>query len=323
MTYTAVLSESLHIFWKHKSIWLFGILLTICGQGSYGFNVRYNESTRFQAGQALPPGFSEAFTNTLSKFVQLLAVGLALGALWWVVSNLVGALARAALTGMAHQAGTELDTSLRHGWRVGVSRFWPLFLISLLLGLPQLVALLLAIYGFLTFIQSIMTFPQSKVPPGTVPVIVISICALCCIGGLTGLVLYLIKQLAVRACVLEPLTAGRSLLRGWQLLRRNLGYTLLNALLLGVLSNIYGIMMSIPALALWIPVARAILHQNWTATTILLGGMFGLYYLFFSILVGGILTSFNETVWTRLYLEFVRQEAGVAQEAGVQARGVG
>ena len=315
MNYTALLSDSFHIFWKYKSIWLFGILLALCGQGSYSFSVRYNESTRLPAGQPLPPGFSDLYARVFADFPRFLILAFATAALAWVVSNLVGALARAALTGMVHQAATEYDTSLRHGWRVGVARFWPLFLVSLLLGLPQLLAILLAVSGFVALFPRALTIAKPEFSSGGALLVLLSFCTLCCLGVLLSLLLYLVEHLAVRACVLEPLSAGQSLLRGLQLLRRNLGYTLLTALLLSVLSGLYSTLMAIPALVLWVPVARALLHQNWTTLTALLGVAFVLYYLFFSILLGGILTSFNETVWTRLYGEFVKREGEKGSDA--------
>jgi hypothetical protein len=322
MDYSAVLSDSFKIFWKHKSIWLFGILLALFGQGDYNFSVRYNESTRFQAGQPLPPGFSEAYARIAANWPRFLIVGLAVITVFWVVSNLVAALARAALVGMVRQAETENVASIRHGLRTGLARFWPLFLISLLLGLPQLLVILFAVYEFASFIQRATTGVRPQSAPGSLLPIVLSVCTFCCIGVLVSIVLYLIKHLAARACVLETLSAGRSILRGWQLLRRNPGWTLLNALVLGVCSGVYGLIAAIPALVLWIPVARALLHRDWTGTTILLGIGFVLYFFFFSVLLGGILTSFNETAWTRLYGEFVKREAGAVQEAAVQAGGV-
>ena len=72
---------------------------------------------------------------------------------------------------------------------------------------------------------------------------------------------------------------------------------------------IFGIVMAIPALVLWIPAARALLHNDWSSFAMIALVGTALYILVMSVGVGGILTSFNSVVWTKLYKAFLAKEA--------------
>jgi membrane-anchored glycerophosphoryl diester phosphodiesterase (GDPDase) len=101
--------------------------------------------------------------------------------------------------------------------------------------------------------------------------------------------------------VLENLTITDSIKRGWKITRKNLGFVLLNGIVLIVIGVIFGWIAAIPALVIWVPVARAVLHQNWNTGTILAAIFMAFYFLFIAVGIGGILTSFNSALWTKLY----------------------
>jgi hypothetical protein len=111
-------------------------------------------------------------------------------------------------------------------------------------------------------------------------------------------------------CVLENLAMRASLRRGWSLLRRNLGYTVLNWFVFVVLGSIFSFAAALPALLLLISAGQAFLHNEWTAWAVAAVIGVGVYFVVMSIGVGGILTSFNSTVWTVLFQAFQRKEEG-------------
>ena len=91
-------------------------------------------------------------------------------------------------------------------------------------------------------------------------------------------------------------------------MRKNLGHILLNGIVLIVISVVFGWIVAIPALIIWVPVARAFLHQDWNLFTIIAAIIMGFYLLFVAIGLGGILTSFNSVLWTKLYKAMVAKE---------------
>ena len=64
-------------------------------------------------------------------------------------------------------------------------------------------------------------------------------------------------------------------------------------------------MVGIPALLLWIPAAGAFLYEEWSFLAI--GSLVAalLYQAIIGLRLGGILTSFNSTLWTKLYKAFL------------------
>ncbi|MBI5354540.1 MAG: hypothetical protein HZB50_18015 [Chloroflexi bacterium] len=83
---------------------------------------------------------------------------------------------------------------------------------------------------------------------------------------------------------------------------------MLNGIVLIVIGVIFGWIAAIPALIIWVPVARAFLHQNWNTATILAAIFIGFYFFFVAVGLGGILTSFNSALWTKLYKGMVVNE---------------
>ena len=71
MNYSIIFKEALNTFWRHKSLWIFGIVITIFGQGEYGFSVNYRES--YPAGQGGLPDMPGR--DLLINFFENLDIG--------------------------------------------------------------------------------------------------------------------------------------------------------------------------------------------------------------------------------------------------------
>jgi hypothetical protein len=135
---------------------------------------------------------------------------------------------------------------------------------------------------------------------------------LVCIGGILGWLLGLLNKVTARVFVLENLSIFESIRQGWKIARGNFGHILLNGIVLIVISVIFGWIAAIPALAIWVPVARALLHQNWSITSIILAVIMALYFLLIVVGVGGILTSFNSVLWTKLYKAMIIKDVVIS-----------
>lgn len=336
MNYGNVLSESANIFWKHKVLWLFGVTLALFGQGEYGFSVNYQERYSYPVGEGgNAPNIPNPFENTIVQSffenpVPFIIVFIILGLVWWLISNFVGWMCQGALIGMVDEIDQSGTTSFGQGWDVGKGRVKNLFLLAIIFAIPQLIVFLPAlIAGFWLFSQVFDLFGASFTgnfpPPEQMEERFASIfptffgafaCIfpLLCIGGIVGWILGLLNKIAARSCVLENLGVMDSVKRGWNILRKNIGYTLLNWFILAVFSGIFGFAAAMPALILWIPTARAFMHNDWSSATVVTGILTFTYFVIMGAGVGGILTSFNSTLWTKLYKEFVAKESSVAVE---------
>jgi len=89
MNYITIFKEALGTFWRHKSLWIFGIVITIFGQGEYNFSVNYRES--YPAGQGGPPEIPgrdlllKFFENPVPYIIGFSLLSL----LVWIITSLI------------------------------------------------------------------------------------------------------------------------------------------------------------------------------------------------------------------------------------------
>jgi hypothetical protein len=84
-------------------------------------------------------------------------------------------------------------------------------------------------------------------------------------------------------------------------MRHHLGYTALTWGLGVAISILFSVLAGLPALALLIPMSTNMLAGNFSGLTIALIAGLVIYSLFVGVVVGGILTSLNATVWSLLF----------------------
>lgn len=324
MNYTATFKEALSIFWRHKSLWVFGIVITLFGQGEYNFSVNYRES--YPAGEGgLPsiPG-KDLLIKILDNPIPYIIGFSLLSLVFWIIKSLICWWSQSALISMVDDVDHEGSTSVTRGWNAGKQRAVPLTVMSIIFALPTTILTLPAIAGgvwvFSQFFDTYKAMLLGATPSPEEMQAVFQplmsniflgfacIVPLICVGGIFGWLLGLLNKIAVRSFVLENLTIIDSIKRGWEITRKNLGNVLLNGIILVVISVIFGWIAAIPALIIWVPVARAFLHQSWNMSTIVGAVFMGLYFLFVLIGIGGVLTSFNSTLWTKLYKNMVVKE---------------
>lgn len=324
MNYITVFKEALSTFWRHKSLWIFGIVITIFGQGEYSFSVNYRES--YPAGQGgLPeiPGrelLIQFFENPIPYIIGFALLSL----VFWIIRSLICWWSQSALISMVDNVDQQGTTSINSGWNAGKQRAVPLTIISVLFALPTLILNLPAIAGgiwlFSQFFDTYKDMLLGKTPSpeamqtafeplmSNIFTAFACIFPLICIGAIVGWLLSLLNKITARSFVLENLPISESIKRAWQITRSNFGHVFLNGIVLIVISVIFGWIAAIPALLIWVPVARALIHQTWNMSTIIAAVLMAFYFLIVVVALGGILTSFNSVLWTKLYKAMVMKE---------------
>ncbi|MBL8078381.1 MAG: hypothetical protein JNM55_10505 [Anaerolineales bacterium] len=317
MNYFSIFKEALKIFWRHKSLWILGIIITIFGQGEYGFSVNYRES--YPAGQSgLPdmPGrdlLINFFNNPIPYIIGFSLLSLFL----WIIQSLICWWSQSTLISMVNDIDQQGSTSIRNGLNAGKQKAIPLTILSVLFALPTAIINLPAIAGgiwfFSKFFDAYKDLLLGETPSPEAmqtlfePIMSNILLGFACIfplvfiGGILGWLLGLLNKVTARVFVLENLSISESIRQGWKIARGNFGHILLNGIVLIVISVIFGWVAAIPALAIWVPVARALIHQNWSITSVILAVIMALYFLIIAVGLGGILTSFNSVLWTKLY----------------------
>ncbi len=332
MNYLEIIKDSFATFWNHKKLWILGIILALVGQGDYRFSVNFQQSSPFPQPTAegelpdIPNPFENPYVQSFLDNPIPYIVGFVLFAwVWWIIVVFIGWFTKGGLIGMVDEIDQAEQTSLRTGWRVGKRRVVPLFLINLLLGLPQFILFLpVLIWGIWLFLQLFdifgPAFTTGQMPPELeieakfsplLPYIFGGLACfipLICFGTVLSWALDILSKITARSCVLEDLGPIDSLKRGWAMMWGNIGYSVLHWVLLAVVQFIYGFAAALPALFLLIPMGIAFADGIWTTFSIVAVILLGIYYLIAGIGFGGILNSLNETTWTKLYKGFLLKE---------------
>jgi hypothetical protein len=305
-----LLKRSWNVFWKSKVIWVFGIVAALAGGSDYSVGFRFNVSRPAQPGEPiLPPQLRDFLTSPAlpAIILMLVVVFLLIGLVFFLVNR----LAHGAMIGMADEADRTGSTSLGSGWRTGWGKALRLFLIGILLNLPVLILVIPAVAIFLaSFLPMILAAQGGRGPAQ--PTLISGMmgafgcfCSAICLAVILGLILRLLDRFAIRACVLEDLGIVASIKRGWRVATGSLGYTVLLWFAFGIIGLIVGGVLAIPMAALALPVMFSFMESGrfGAQEIVLILGMLA-YGLVAGVVVGGILTSFNATVWTLAYRAF-------------------
>ncbi|MGA9349150.1 MAG: hypothetical protein WBW48_10140 [Anaerolineae bacterium] len=294
MEFGKLLSRAWQITWRWKVLWVFGFLVSL-GQGSRGGNNVNWVEDGWRLERFLP--------EVVGILIALLCLGLIVGIALWVLS----VIGRGALIGGVQQVEEEGSTDLRRAWRVGVSRFWTLFGLSFLTGLPVLILALLVVAAF---VGPILTDAIVNADRGGLSWLsaLSFLCGapLCCGTIVVGIVLSQIRTYAERAAVLEGLGWIDAFRRGWQVLKENIGPTVVFWLILFAIGAVFAIVVGGGLLVLAAPFVALFtrIEPGAWALIPICGG--GLLVIVASALIGSVVQTFTSATWTLAYRGMTR-----------------
>ena len=311
MDYGKILSRAWQITWRWKVLWILGFLASL-GRG-FGFS-----GSNYQTGaRDWGPGGARVPEEVWAIIAAVACLAILLGIALWVAST----IARGGLITGVQQVEDEGSTTFGAAWRAGARRFWTLFGISVLTGLPGVIVVIagLVILGLLVF-GTIAAIDAAAEVGGFLGVSASVLCGgvLCCGGILLAAVLDQIRVYAERAAMLEGLGWIESVKRGWQVLKENLGPTIILWLIFLVIGIVMGAVIAGPIIALAAPfMARAggMDPAAWVIIPICLGG---LLWVILMAIIGSVVETFTSATWTLAY----RQFTGSAALPPVEAAGL-
>jgi hypothetical protein len=299
-----VLSRAWQIIWKHKVLWIFGILVG-CSSGGGGGSSNFRTSYRQQAPEQFQPlmrffeNLSEAQIALIVGAIFLTVLVLAILAIFLSTIGRIGLI-----RGTQQVEGGALSLAFGELFRGSMPYFWRVFGLNLLVGLVSLAVLLpltlLAVLGtVVTFGLGALCF---------IPLI-------CLLIPLLWFVSVLVEQASI-AIVLENLGILDGLRRGWEVVRNNLGTILLMALILILgIGGIGGFIIALPVAIIVIPAIIGAMAGTERALGggLLIAGLCLVAYLPFWLILSGILRAYIESAWTLTYMRL--SGAGLAQTA--------
>lgn len=307
MDYGKIFGRAWQITKRWKALWVLG-LLSIIGTGLIG---SVNPSWIFEdnIGRALahwiiPP-------EVIALLVMLSCLTLFLGIALWVIS----VIARGGLIAGVKQVAEKGETSFGSAWGEGASRFWTLFGIGVLMLIAFIVMVLFSglFVGLIGLVLQAL-FSWS-----------LNLWTAFVIGGLIGLVggsiLGLIRIYAEQAAVQEGLGWTDAFQRGWEVLKGNVGTTIVLLFFFMGIMVIVGIVALLLGVVLGIGVGASI----WALLTGSNAGLMvvslcciGAFGIILVLALEGLFQAFTSATWTLAYRQMIDLDAAREESAEVE-----
>jgi len=203
-------------------------------------------------------------------------------------------------------------------WTESTPYFWRMLGLSLLIGLPflLLIIILLVIFGFGLFSAS--SAGMSGMGIGTLVLGMLGVfIAVMCVIGILSMIVGMVLEQAYNAIVLEDLGVFAGLSRGWEIFKSSVVSVIIIAVILGFIGGIISLIVAIPLLAIIVPagIGMAVAGSGSLFIPIMLGLACFVVYLPVLLTASGMLNSYRQSVWTLTY----RRLAAPAQPAKVEA----
>ena len=307
-----VLTRAWQHVWKHKVLWVFGILASCArGNGGGGGN---NSGSRYQtSGDDLPFSGGE-IEQTFTRFGQYLEDNLWIIAVFIVAIFLlslifftIGMMGRAGLIKGTYQAEMGAE-SLQFGelWSESMRFFGRIFGLNFL-------------FSFLSFVIALVIFvPLIFLGVATAGVGLLCLLPLICLLIPIAIAISIVIEQAQAAIVIEDLGVMDGLKRGWEIARSNIGPVIVMALILGIGGGIVGTIISLPLILAVVPIVIGAGSLSESLTPVYIALACCLVYFPVLLFFNGILSAYIQSAWTLTYMRLTakpKEEAPVFVEA--------
>ena len=297
-----ILSRAWKIIWRHKVLWIFGILAGCVNGGSGG-----SGNMQYRGGQEdITPQAQQFFNQIPQEQMVLIVIGVILVVLViTIIGIFLGTIGRIGLVRGTLQAERGAEKLIFGELFSGsMPYFWRVFGLNLLVGLV------------------VMVFVIGLIVMGAIfATVTMGIGAICLIPFICLLVplmwaLAVWVEQSIIAIVVEDLGMMDGMRRGWEVIKNNVGNILLMWLILGILGLFVGFVIGLPMLAVAGPLFIALLSGSDQAlgSGLILTLLCCVGYLPVLILLGGILRSYIESAWTLTFLRLTQPPAAPSFE---------
>lgn len=327
MDYFNILGRAWRITWRWKILWVLGFLASL---GSGGGGSPGNPGAQFSGNtddwrvtlSEVYPGFEdlpwEQIWPALAGVVAVIICALLIiGILVWVIS----VIARGGLIAGVQQVEDEGSTSFRGAWRAGRRKFWTLFGVGVLSAIPLIILGLLlfgmAVLGFVTMVNTSQTSDLGGVPI-IISTILIVFLLMCCILIPLAIVLEQIRVYGERAAILEDLTWIEAFKRGWQVLKTNLGHTIIFWILFAALGFGLFIVSFALILGVFVPIIIGVVLLEPQTWMIVPGICIGLVLIAIFVVIKSVVTTFISAGWTLAFREMTGMNQKMLETAAAE-----
>lgn len=302
-----VLTRAWQIIWKHKILWIFGILAS-CGQGRGGGNSGSGGgNSGFDASSFdLPPQVMQWFNTIEQNLTSIIAAGIAIICIIWILVIFLSTIGRIGLIRGTFQAdGGAENIIFGQLFSESMPYFWRMFGLSLIIALPVLFLIGALFAGIIVFAISISGGNDASWL-GIATMIPLFLGCCCLLIPVMFVVGMIIRQ-SQNAIVLEDKPLMPALSRGWEVFRANLGPIIIMAIILSIIGFFVGFIVAIPIFLIVFPTIFAlILGQGETFAPLIFMGVCMCIYIPVALVFQGIITAYTESAWTLTYMRITQ-----------------
>ena len=313
MNYGEIFSKAWKTIWKHKVLWIFGLLAS-CGQsgggGGGGGGRGGGNGANFDFGNMQLPPWLENLGRTFDRaaadgtlwvgLAALIGVVIILGLFLAVIALVLSTIGKAGLV-----RGTwdveEGAEKLAFGalFKQSLSYFWKVLGFTILAWLGQLVLGLVAIIPVL--LLTLITLGCGLII--LIPVIIAA-----------GLFIIALIQLSIVAIVGEGRGVFAALERAWKLITSNLAPAAVFTLILAAGTFLIGLALALPVLLIALPVVLGFIQGGQAVNTgLIVGGGLLLIYILFAVFVSALLHAYLGAAWTLAFRALRTREQGMGE----------
>jgi len=300
MDISAIFKRAWEITWKHKGLWVLGILANCSGGSSSQGSSNVSRIPEYRTGGGEFPQIERWFQAIPEEAWIAIAIAaggvmLLLALVFWVLA----AIGNGGLIAGFQMAETGETVTLASAFQQGISYFWKLLVIQLILGLASLVVFVPVIFG--GAILSVLTLG----------IFLLCLIPLICLLIPLGIALTIYTLLTQIALIVEELDIVAAFQRAWEVFRSNLGQVVVMGLILGIGGFVVGLVLAIPFILIALPFITGLIVGTDTSSvaglSVTIIGM--LLYLPVLLLAGGIMRTFITGSWTLTYRSLIASMA--------------
>lgn len=311
MNYGEILTKAWRVIWKHKILWLFGVLAGCsasgggggggggsAGGGSSSINIQ-PDSLDFlapSAQRALDDFFLGITSVPIWVWIMLAVTLVVAGFILTVVFLLIGTLGETGViagTGLADEVDPDAP-ALSFGGVFSALKphYWKVVLLRIGLHLIGSIVILILL----------------------IPIILLITCT-CCLGLLllipVGWLIEMLVKFTIIAIIEEKLGVFEAISRAWQVITRNLLQVLVMFLILGIGGLIVGLFISIPLLIIPVPLVANLVITGAQSITVglIISILLSMVFIPLLIFLGGVLRAYILASWTLTFRRLAQNEA--------------
>lgn len=302
-----VFTRAWQIIWKHKVLWIFGILAS-CARGSGGGGG--NSSSRYQTSGGDTPFSGGQIEQTFNQFGQylqdniwIIIVGIVVLLLLWLIFMVLGIVGKVGLIKGTYKADANVEQlQFAELWSESLPYFWRIFGLNFLLGLAVIVIII----------------PFVLLSVFTAGIGALCLLPLICILIPVGFVVSIITEQAQTAMVLEDLGIMDGLKRGWEVAKANIVTMIVMVLILGIGSAIVSTVIALPLIFAVLPIFIGMGSLGESLTPVYIALACCVIYLPVLVFFNGVITAYIQSVWTLTFMRLTtpkpKEEAPVFVE---------